>query len=885
MKHIFSRRFRKRASSLIVTLLVIVVLSTIVVAFMQSMSIERKTAKIIGNSYRAKLVAEAGMRAAIRQIALGVNSNQAYIVGQTNDVANFGPVLVIGQTNLTNSSQLMPLMSGNLASLSGSPSASSNAVTAYINARTNTASSSSINVNLRNTLIEVTSDTNKYRAPWTYLTNSDGTTNGRYAYIVLDEWARVNPRYHGDTNLSRSNSTNWFPGVGVLPLYSGGTNLLSTAEAAAARNVATNTSPSPLTPLTVGQAFASRTAYDARKHLLTLNEAWSPDVIPAGLPEGGKPKYNINDLSTNSTYGTPEARANRIADIINSNLTNFKARDPSLAGTNQIKYLRRLGACIVDYIDSDSEITTVNGGEPAGRDLFPLVTAIAHRLQLTSLVTNAPASATLDSQFFVQVWNPYTAPVTITNTRLVIHNQIQPTFGTALKFPIPNYDRTNAASVTVRPNEMVVLTFPNAVGSWSGSSPDAAPLGVQFPGSADTVDGTWPYFRFFINAQVVDQNRRAPTDDYYVSGLAYASKGITDLNMHWECFFAQTPSPAILRFVGDPRLNFLSNYDWVNVASDANYASGTRWQGRQQATSARWQEFQTSWRNRDFVRTPPPSGNAPLSASVLPSAVVSSYATSNAGDAVSVIRNSPMQSIGELGNVYDEAQVADDLNAPPNIGTPGSPFSSGGGRTLRIGQPEFVSSNANVSWSTNGKRAVELLDLFTVNTTNAISTNYPVVQGRINMNTAPQAVLEALFYGITLSSDNLYSNSVITNISTLAQSIITNRPFNKLSDIYKITPGLINATNYSPALGTNLATNSANLYPQAPVFDRAREEALGKLVELCTVQSRSFRIFIVGQSLGPNLKRQGQVAVEASVKIQDSGGTMTPIITYQREEN
>ena len=243
-----------------------------------------------------------------------------------------------------------------------------------------------------------------------------------------------------------------------------------------------------------------------------------------------------------------------------------------------------------------------------------------------------------------------------------------------------------------------------------------------------------------------------------------------------------------------------------------------------------------------------------------------------------------MQSIGELGHIYDEAQAADDLTAPTGT-TSSSPFVSGGGRTLRVGQPEFASAIAGVSWNTNGKRAVELLDIFTVNTTNQSSPTYPALQGRINVNTAPQAVLEALFYNIAPTADALYQNSVITNVPALAQSIVTNRPFNKLSDLYKITPGLVNATNYSPTLGANLATNSANPYPQAPVFDRAREEVFGKMVGLCAVQSRSFRVYIVGQSLGPNLKRQGQVVIEASTQIAtDSGGKLTPKVVYEREE-
>ncbi|TSA31899.1 MAG: hypothetical protein D4R65_10475 [Verrucomicrobiaceae bacterium] len=868
------------ASSLVTTLLVLVVLSTIVVAFLQSMSVERNVARSARNKYQAQLAAEAGLEAVMRQLTLAAGTNQAYVVGQTNDAANFGPILVVAKKNLTNVSELMPLISGNLTTLNGYPTNTNNgpAVLSYLNARTNNLpSAGSCNLNLDNKLIEITSNSNCYRAPWVYLTDASGKTNARYAYIVLDEWARVNPRYHG-VNTPRNNPTNWVSSPRELPLYTGGSNLLATNDAASLTNIV----PALVSTHTMGQAFPTADEYQKKKHLLTANEIWSLDVIPADLPEGGKPKYNINDLATNTSYGTTEDRANKIADIINTNLPTFKTRDQSLSGTNQIKYLRRLGACIVDYIDSDSDITTVNGGEPAGRDIFPLVTAIANRLQLTTLITNAPASAVLDTQFFLQVWNPYTSPVTITNARVVIENQIEPTFGTAIKQPISTYDQTYATNVTIRPNEMVVLEYPNAASAWSATSPTSA-TGVSFSSSADTADGSWPYFNLYINGQLVDQNRRAPTDSINVSGLPYASKTMVDMNNHWECFFVPTyASGSTWRFVGDPRSNFLSNYNWAVVSSDSNYTNGTRWQGRQQNTSPRYQEFDTSWLNRDYVRVNPPSGNAPATVNTLPSSIFSSYnATTDAAGAVSCIRNAPMQSIGELGHIYDEAQVADDLTDPST-----QLAGAGGGRTLRIGQPEFASANATVNWNTNGKRAIELLDLFTVNTTNGFSTNYPAVQGRINVNTAPQAVLEALFYNISPTSDLAYQSSVITNVSALAQSIITNRPFNKLSDLYKITPGLVNATNYAPALGTNLATNSVNPNPLASVFDRAREEAFGKMVGLCTVQSRSFRVFVVGQSLGPDLKRQGQAVIEASLQVQaDAGGSLKTKIIYANEKN
>lgn len=61
-------RWRDRASSLITTLLVLVVLSAICTVFLQSMSIERLVAKSAANAYRAELLADAAGDAAIQKL-------------------------------------------------------------------------------------------------------------------------------------------------------------------------------------------------------------------------------------------------------------------------------------------------------------------------------------------------------------------------------------------------------------------------------------------------------------------------------------------------------------------------------------------------------------------------------------------------------------------------------------------------------------------------------------------------------------------------------------------------------------------------------------------------------------------------------------------------
>ena len=780
---------------------------------------------------------------------------------------------------------MVPLISGNLALLAGYPTnSSSNNIQQMLNARTDPSASVAVNVNLKNQFIQETNNTNMFRAPWVYITNSIGESNGRYAYIILDEWARINPRYHGE-GLARNDPTNWFAGSGAMPISTGNAGLFSSNQTTNARAVAS----SALGLHSLGQVFTSQNQYNQRKHLLSTDDTWGVDIIPGDLPEGGRPKYNLNDLATNNVTGaSAEIRANQIAQIINTNLPSFRLRDPSLStssASEQQRYLNRLAASIVDYIDSDSGITTVNGGEPAGRDLFPLVTAIAERFRKTA---QTPNSTTIESQVFVQVWNPYTTAITNTHTsRVVISNRMKVSFGTGIVTPFQTYNGSISTNVVIRPSEFVVLEYPATNQTWTSpdSTTNSPNWGASPTETADTVSHV--PFEFYWDGGRVDMHRRSPvTPGEANAGMIRNAKTLSTAGEHYQVSFINAYNIGTSwRFVGDPRGNYLSNYDWGNsISSDASYANNTRWNGIQTQTQFRWQHYATSWAARDLVPADFMGGTSPGSINVKPSSVPSSYTESaEAPKAIAVVANRAMQTIGELGHIFDPAQADDAGQAPAaGVGANNSTFASGGGRTLRIGQPEF--SYANNTWATNGKRAIELIDLFTVNSTNAIVTNAPAARGRINVNTANPEVIEALFFGISPTSDRRFTNSTLSSnaITALVQTITTNRPYNKLSDLHRLTPALVNATNYVPGLSTNTAgTNLA-----AVVADRAREEAFAKVVELCTVQSRAFRIFVVGQSLQPsNLKVLGQAAVESVVTLPpELTPTSKPIIKQQRWE-
>ncbi len=371
-------------------------------------------------------------------------------------------------------------------------------------------------------------------------------------------------------------------------------------------------------------------------------------------------------------------------------------------------------------------------------------------------------------------------------------------------------------------------------------------------------------FEFYIDGQLVDMNRRPPVGpDVAISGMVRFGTSLSDTNNRWQASFIPTQnSPANWRFVGDSRATYLCNYDWQTLGN-SSYAAGSRWKGRQQNTQPRYQDFNAHWVNRDFVRRNPALGSHPSGIDQTPSEVASAYdGTNDAAAAPAVLASTSMQSIGELGHIFDPAQAADDLSAPDSSEPPVNNKISGGGRTLRIGQPEFRSGTTD-NWNTNGRRAIELLDLFTVNGTNASSMEYPAAVGRINPNTAAPEVLAAVLSGIQVTSDMGMPEASLNNVAAIAANIISNRPYSRLSDLYKAIESFSDSENYVPTFGVRVGGGTTNL----AAADRVREEAFGKLVQHLAIQSRTYRIFAVGESFDAG---EGRAAAPRSKRLSFS---------------
>jgi hypothetical protein len=931
----------RRGFALISVLLILVVLTIMTVAFLQSVRIDRLTARAYLNKAKAEMVAKSGAQLAINDLLEALTrtdgtATRLYTTELRNDGINpaddLGYVTTITRweepspgTWVSYSIPLASKLQTHADFESSDPTLVAKAMEDLFTDRDD--ASLSIDLN-RNKNIQVKTDTypKAYRAVYQDMLDKDGNVVGKYAYIIVDEQAKLNPSLH--TGQTRDN---YGETASEIPITLGDDSLLNPSEQAGFSKYF-SAFQSIKTPYSIGQVFGSPDPLNPsdwahqRKHLFSYYSAPNEDFIPAGYPDSGKPKYNINDLATDvgSTI-SPTKRAEDIADIIDRNLPDFKYRDPSFdeAGvkSQSINYVNRIAASIVDYIDSDFTSTAVNGSEPAGKDLHPMVAALAENLVWMSQGPAPDYDCAFRTRYYVQLWNPYTETVTGKAT-IEILERPELFLGNGGDLSLADYKKST--TVTIEPNEFKVVEF-----DWLNETVLSARRDLNKNGerptwtrtsSTDVTKPPHPYFKFYWDDLLVDITRRAPvvadvSGEPSSSGLpktnpaqSNSSPNSFKLNKNrWSTHFMPIAFSSTdgYRRIPEPRANYISNYDWTEwVNSSYDHA---RWGGRQDHTNT-IQDFVDSLKNREPIRANPNLGNFSTDTNKTPLELSDEASSSNtynsnldSYNAPFFINNSPMKSIGELGNIFDPVQASD-------TGEPGNPKSSsgkgvgvfgpGGGRHLRIGQPEpDLDTNP---WDEDGKRAIQLIDLFT---TNAVVTgNYPTFPGRVNINTASREVLAALFYGISIKSDKgIYhdssGNEQVDEIPmmtaqkslALADQIIKERtdngPFKRLSDLHRISSFWNRADAFEPTLGTPVP-GEPDAIPR--VMDRAREELFSKTVNLITTQSRAFRIYVVGQSLNNdqsiNSTSYGEVIVEVDFETDTATNTtnLTHKITYSR---
>jgi len=473
-------------SALISTLLVIVVLSIIVVAFLQSMSTERQTARSYMNKHSAELAAEAAYSAGVNKLRTLIQSYpDSVTVWEPNMSSNAAcptpgtalyffksdAIKIAPGANLP-SMFFLPLVSGasevNVPAGGDNAVASSNYKTSALQALT---SENSININSdasrwigifpTNSPSLAANKNSDIYVPWVDLKikNPQGkdVPVARYAYWIEDESFRLNINVLGAQ--SRGASTQGDK-TSQIPLQ-GLSDNMQTPPSGWPNSFFTTRSSIPgsnnrfLTPSEV--YYSTSTSVDdlsgeSLDFLTTIHSAGSL------LSRSGAHRQLINRLVTNTTtQATIEDEVKSIKDAIVDQAPEFGQRfffnastnldNPGASTTEKDTYLTKLAANIRDYIDPDSQPTIIYqsgvtppagmpqtaGGIPGstndfiamGKEAIPRLMEVLMRAWQTDMGSGKNYEVHLS--YYFKFWNPYTKDINVsnlgTNPRIRIINQ------------------------------------------------------------------------------------------------------------------------------------------------------------------------------------------------------------------------------------------------------------------------------------------------------------------------------------------------------------------------------------------------------------------------------------------------------------------------------
>ncbi len=215
--------------------------------------------------------------------------------------------------------------------------------------------------------------------------------------------------------------------------------------------------------------------------------------------------------------------------------------------------------------------------------------------------------------------------------------------------------------------------------------------------------------------------------------------------------------------------------------------------------------------------------------------------------AYAVVSDAPLVSVGELGHIYDPGYRQSAGAASPITAA------RGGGRTLKIGQPDDVIGSAARFSATWQNAAWRLTDVFGVSSNRTQVELEPTSRGKININSvgrdggmALKSLLRNYVFpaspasdagtaGKILREDNDEINYIVSSVSSYLTS---NGPFMERGELSQISffSGYPNVRT----IGSQKVRESA---------DRSREQIFRGLAEMITTRSASFAVYSVGEAL------------------------------------
>ncbi|MDX2082358.1 MAG: pilus assembly PilX N-terminal domain-containing protein [Terrimicrobiaceae bacterium] len=933
----------QRASSLITTLLVLVVLSTIVVAFMQSMSVERNVARSVKNQLQAQLAVDAGIDQATERISSLLTALPYHAVGYTN-VGGQVLTMIVGAPTYTNAS----LTSTNyLLSVSNVSTAPTNLVT------TNSVALNSLDSRtggwIGSPVTATGAITNRdCRAPWIYVLQDPNRPHqpnpgasgfnpyvARFAYWIEDEASKIDVMVLGNNNgpsgaylkpeiMDEPSGVD----IGAAPLADGlplATNAASTNNAIITlRNSIANLPPinsflSYVTELgtnaidkarfyITSAAYGSQLAGTGRKRVnlnAIVTDSLEPRKIASDLDDiiftiSGQRLFSGLGLNNVSDEGLFHGSNNSYAP-----LPNFGSRfyPGTVTIPHQEIYLKKIAANIRDYIDSDSQPTIIDGpgniltGPPAGawwsswppqaigKEAIPYLQETAWTgYEVSWSGTGTVRTGTLEIDHYLEFFNPSTKDFTAPpGSRIAISNMTA--WRAGIYPPIEPEDFTlDISGVTFPAGRVTVITTQPSPNDPPGLILDTTTVVRLMPVPAtarrfenrltdEEITGTRGFQNDRLGGGPLPGARSSAISDTESRLIYYSPNGILDAQPGYGYTSGQaTPWNFKGENVGN-RTRFVYS---ASLAGNQQSEEGRSGDPRSLSEQLTFLQFNSGNRdNTRFYGNIQGDGNLPGTATfgrarssfVLPDKTQGTAGawgdyTGNFDDTVStayaIINDRPMTSIGELGHIYDPYRLAS---------SPGIAFSRGGGRTLKLGQPDDTIGNA-ARFSTNWRNAAwRLADVFGVDGNRNQSEIDPVRRGMINVNSvardggiAFRAFLRSFVFLPSPSSDVatagrlLNSNEVNSLITSISNYISANGPIMERGELSQL--------GYFSGASTNLARIGGQTV--RTVGDRGREEIYRRMAELITTRSASFSIYCVGEAI--NEAPDGRVRVLARSK-------------------
>lgn len=819
------KNLREKAATLVVTLLVLTLLSTIVVAFVQSVSLERSAARSVANRYQADLAAEAGFAYASQVIA-NMAANDHYIV-----YANTNGQLFIGSgaNQTTGNFSYTPLFSTTTNISANITSIVTNGIP------TTTVASGTVFTNTLPGNLTVTSP----QVTWIGLTNSAGQTTARFAFWVEDLGGRVDLSVAGTNHSSpaarRPSGTN----ASEIAVWSFFNNTATSAVSTAANNLTTNRA-NLLTPATIRLAESTVTTNQLAEFAVRLrHDTNEPEVIPYGFgyTNAGQTKADINSfVATGNVMG--------LAGVINTNLPQFgTSRRGGLADTVG-NYTATIAASAIDYADSDSTPTVqTNAPRYRGVDSTPFTTILYNKYDWYA-TGNSSISMRLST--FVQLWNVSSQNATGNFSITQINNDVLDGIGWSRG---TNTLSTN--NLSMLPNEIRVIGFTENLTIPTGAFPVTSTTITVSTNNSFLFSTQW-------NGGIVDELRTGAERERRNIRLQ-TTPPVSSRPPSWAGFLPglrdADSTTTNTQPTGDPRSTFYITSRFL--AQD--YDTRTAWGGMAVMRPMPGRFLTQPWLWADSITntsisSPPPTDSSNLDEfASTTTALTNNSSWGSTNHAPQRISNSgSFLRVTELGNIYDPAQwhySGYPSNSIPTNAAANSRY--GGGFSLRIGRPEHP------LFTNDGRRAAQLLDILAAGPTVGNGTVINPVAGRININTASTNALRALAAGVFHTNDPILAPSG-TNfvppaaaVTAFVNGVLTNRihrrPFFSTADLSMLATNTNSASWPTNAVFGNPALLGATLWS-----DAAAEEWFAKVLPLSTVRSRNFLVHLVAQTLTPN---------------------------------